>query len=621
MRLGATRARSSPASAVALRPAGLARPRARRTSPRPAVVQTAVLGAGLAAVAGVAVAHSPYFRHPAGQGALYGALIAGMTTVACVALHRGIERRMWLVVLTLALYSATALDTLATPGLDVLGQVAWAAVLVVAVYILLSFPEGRLPDQLARGVVAMTGLAAVLVWGALLATAERLPEFMPASQCDDGCPRNPVRFLGGSATVGDALAVASWSVTAGALIAVGVALTFRMRTAPSISRRTTGPILVAVLPVAATFAAAAVARAGGAAPATLERLGWFSTATSLTIPCAFLAGMLGARVFAGGALERLVARLSVGARDVDANRVLAEALGDPSLTVAFWRVQRSEYVDARGHPVQPPTGGTGRSTTIVRQDGDPLAMIVHDAALDAEPGLVGAAGGAALMMLENARLQADLRASIADLQASRARLASAADAGRREIERNLHDGAQQRLVALRMRLAEAEAQAVSDDELRRSLGELGTDTEETIDELRSLAHGVYPAVLVDHGLASALTSVARRSPLPVRVETALPGRLAPAIEAAVYFCCLEAIQNAAKHAGASATVTVSVRAHAGRVAFEIRDDGVGFDVHDVHGGHGLTNLQDRVAAIGGNVHVASGQGAGTTVRGDVPATA
>ena len=202
--------------------------------------------------------------------------------------------------------------------------------------------------------------------------------------------------------------------------------------------------------VAATFAAAAVSRANGAAPATLERLGWFSTATSLTVPCAFLVGMLGARVFAGGALERLVARLSAGAVDVDVRRVLADALGDPSLTVAFWRPQRGEYVDARGHPVQPPAGTAGRSATIVRQDGAPLAMIVHDAALDAEPGLVGAAGGAALMMLENARLEADLRASVADLQASRARLASAADAGRREIERDLHDGAQQRLVALRI---------------------------------------------------------------------------------------------------------------------------------------------------------------------------
>jgi signal transduction histidine kinase len=620
MRPRGTRVPLSPGSDVALRSAAFARPRPRRAGAHPAVVQTAVLGTGLAAGAGVTVAHSPYLQHPAVQGVLYGALIAAMTTVACVALHRGIERRLWLVLLTLALYSATTLDTLATPGLDALGQIAWAAVLVVAVYILLSFPEGRLPDQVARGVVAMTALASVVVWGALLATAERLPEFMPAARCKDECPRNPVRILGGDATVGDALAVASWSVTAGALMAVAVALTVRLRTAPSISRRTTSPILVAVLAVAGTFAAAAVARAGGAAPATLERLGWFSTATSLTIPCAFLAGMLGARVFAGGALERLVARLSAGTRDLDARRLLADALGDPSLTVAFWRPQRGEYVDERGHPVQPPTAATGRSATIVRQDGDPLAMIVHDAALDAEPGLVGAAAGAALMMLENARLEADLRASVADLRASRARLASAADAGRREIERNLHDGAQQRLVALRMRLADAEAQVVSDDGLRRSLGELGADTEETIDELRSLAHGVYPAVLVDHGLASALTSVAGRSPVPVRVETVLPGRFAPAIEAAVYFCCLEAIQNAAKHAGVGARVTVSVRAHAGRVGFEIRDDGVGFEVHDVRGGHGLTNLRDRVAAVGGDVHVASGHGAGTTVRGDVPAT-
>ena len=501
MRPRGTRVLSSPGSDVALRAAVFARPRPTPAGPRPAVVRTALAGSGLAAAAGVVVARSAYLPHPVLEGVLYGALIAAMTAVACVALHRGIERRQWLVLLTLAVYSATALDTLATPGLDALGQIAWPAVLVVAVYILLSFPEGRLPDRVARGVVRATALGAILVWGALLATAERLPEFMPSANCHGGCPPNPVRIVEAGAAVGDALAVASWSLTAGALIAVAVALTFRMRTAPAIGRRTTSPILVSVLAVAGTFAASAVARAGGAAPATLERLGWFSTATTLTIPCAFLAGMLGARVFAGGALERLVARLSAGPLDLDARRVLADALGDPSLTVAFWRPQRSEYVDGGGHPVQPPAGTTGRSATIVRQDGDPLAMIVHDPALNAEPGLVGAAGGAALMMLENARLEADLRASVADLRASRARLATAADAGRREIERNLHDGAQQRLVALRMRLADAEAQAASDDELRRSLGELGADTEETIDELRSLAHGVYPAVLVDHGLA------------------------------------------------------------------------------------------------------------------------
>jgi signal transduction histidine kinase len=132
---------------------------------------------------------------------------------------------------------------------------------------------------------------------------------------------------------------------------------------------------------------------------------------------------------------------------------------------------------------------------------------------------------------------------------------------------------------------------------------------------------VYPAVLVDYGLAPALASVASRSPLPIDLDAALTERFAPEVEAAVYFCCVEAIQNAAKHAGPGATVTASARAHAGRVIFEIRDDGAGFDLDDAHGGQGLTNLRDRVAAVAGTVRVASSRGGGTTVRGDVPARA
>jgi signal transduction histidine kinase len=619
MRPGGTHVHSSPASDVALRSAAIARPRAGPAASRPAVVQAALAGTGLAAAAGVVTAQSPYLNHPALSGLLCAALIAAMTAVGCVALYRGVERRLWLVLLTLGVYSATTLDTMRAPALDAVGQIAWASVLVVAVYVLLSFPEGRLADPAARAVVALTAAAAFVVWGALLATAERLPEFIPTARCDGECPHNPVRIVHGGEALTDVLAFASWWLTAGALIAVAVVLTSRLRRATSIGRRTTIPILASVLAVAGALTTAAVSRGGGADPTTLERLGWFCTATALTVPCAFLVGMVGARVFAGGALERLVARLSGGTDDANIRGILADALGDPSLTVAFWRPQRGDYIDAGGHPVQPPSGRAGRSATVVRQGGAPLAMIVHDAALDAEPRLVAAAGGAALMMLENARLEADLRASVADLRASRARLTQAADAGRREIERDLHDGAQQRLVALRMRLAAAEAEAAPDGELSRSLGELGADAEATLDELRSLAHGVYPAVLVDYGLAAALASVASRSPLPVHVDIALARRFAPEIEAAVYFCCLEAIQNAAKHAGRGATVSVTVCVHAGRLVFEVRDDGVGFDVDNVHGGHGLTNLHDRVAAVAGAVHIASGHGDGTTVRGDVPA--
>jgi signal transduction histidine kinase len=620
MKPGGTHVQTSPESDVALRPpAALAWARAGRRPAGSAVVQTAVLGSGLAVAGGLVTAHSAYVARPVISGLSSAAVIAGMTAVGCIALHRGIERRLWLVLVALGLYAATTLDATSAPVLDAVGHMAWAGVLVIAVYVLLSFSERRLPDKSARALVIVTAVASAAVWGALLATAERLPEFLPTARCDAACPHNPLRIVHGGPALTDALGVATWWLTATALVGVAVALACRLPRASSISRRATFPILASVIAVAAPLAAAAVARASGGSPSSLERLGSIWAVTVLAVPCAFLVAMLGARVFAGGALERLVDRLSAGAADVSVRGILAEALGDPSLTVAFRRSEQDEFVDAGGRVVPPPVATPSRSVTAVRRDGAPLAVIVHDAALDVEPGLVSSAGGAALMMLENERLEADLRASAVDLRASRARLARAADAGRREIERDLHDGAQRRLVSLRLKLADAEAHAASDDDLRRSLGELGADAEATLEELRSLARGVYPAVLVDHGLAHALTSVANRAPLPVRVEAAALGRLPPEIEATVYFCCLEAIQNAAKHAGSGAAVTVSVRAHSGRVVFEVRDDGVGFDADAVPAGQGLTNLGDRVATVAGTVHIASSAGHGTTVCGDLPA--
>ena len=277
---------SSPGSDVALRSAAFARPRPRPAGPRPAVVQTAVAGAALAAAAGVVVAPQPLPPpSSASRGCCTAALIAAMTV--------GRVRRAapW--------HRAPAVAGPAHAG-ALLGdgpRHRWRRPA--------SMPSGRShgrrcswspstsccpfrragsPIGSHAGSSPPTALGAVLVWGALLATAERLPEFMPSASCQGGCPRNPLRIVGGGAALGDALAVASWSLTAGALIAVAVALTFRMRTASAIGRRTTSPILVSVLAVAGTFAAAAVARAGGAAPATLERLGWFSTATTLTDP-------------------------------------------------------------------------------------------------------------------------------------------------------------------------------------------------------------------------------------------------------------------------------------------------------------------------------------------------
>jgi signal transduction histidine kinase len=208
----------------------------------------------------------------------------------------------------------------------------------------------------------------------------------------------------------------------------------------------------------------------------------------------------------------------------------------------------------------------------------------------------------------------DLRRTNAELRASRARLVAAADAERRRIERDLHDGAQQHLVALAVNLRLARDVATEDlGAVDALLERLGDDVREAIQQVRSLAHGIYPPLLVDAGLGEALRAVAARSAQPVTVEAQL-GRHDAEVEAAVYFCCLEAIQNAAKHAP-DAAVIVRLWEDGGVVRFEVADDGPGFDPAGVQAGHGFQNMGDRLGAIGGSVTWESVPGHGARVRG------
>jgi len=214
-----------------------------------------------------------------------------------------------------------------------------------------------------------------------------------------------------------------------------------------------------------------------------------------------------------------------------------------------------------------------------------------------------------------------LRQRAAELQASRGRLVAAADAERRRIERNLHDGAQQHLVALSVKVRLLEQFAERDPERARSLlNQLQEDVGSAIEELRSLAHGIYPPLLSSAGLPVAMSAACRRAPLPATVEADGVGRHAPEIEAAVYFCCLEAMQNAAKHAGPGATARVRIWEDAGSLLFEVCDDGAGFETNGLADGAGLTNMRDRLGAVGGTLRVQS-DGHGTRIHGVVPASA
>ena len=230
--------------------------------------------------------------------------------------------------------------------------------------------------------------------------------------------------------------------------------------------------------------------------------------------------------------------------------LLAESLGDRSVAIAYWLPDREAFVDEAGHPVALPEPGSGRAWTAVEQDGRRVAAIVHDAALDTSPELVEAAAAASSLAIDNERLKADLRARVEDLRVSRLRIVEAADEARRRIERDLHDGAQQQLLALALELRVLRS-SISDPEAGPLVDGLAVRLEAALSDLRELARGIHPAILTRSGLDPAIAALAARSPVPVDVQSAIDGRLAPAVEAAAYFVVAEALTNVARYAEAA----------------------------------------------------------------------
>jgi signal transduction histidine kinase len=248
--------------------------------------------------------------------------------------------------------------------------------------------------------------------------------------------------------------------------------------------------------------------------------------------------------------------------------------------------------------------------TLTKRSGESLSPL--------EQKLVADLAGQAGLLLKNAGLTADLQARLEELRASRQRLVTAQDEERRRIERNLHDGAQQHLVALKVKLGLLEVLTRKDpDKAAELAGQVKGDADEALETLRDLARGIYPPLLAEKGLLVALESQARKAPLPVEVSADGVDRYPQELEAAVYFCCLEALQNVAKYAGAT-RVSVRLWAVNGSLDFAVQDDGAGFDRAMTPPGSGLTNMTDRINALGGTIELISAPGSGTTVSGSLP---
>jgi len=299
----------------------------------------------------------------------------------------------------------------------------------------------------------------------------------------------------------------------------------------------------------------------------------------------------------------------------DLRELLAQALRDPTLSLIYWLPQYGSWADQDGNPTNLPELDNGRRVTIVKQNGEQVAALVYDATLGEEPELVEAVSAAAGIALENGRLEAELRARLQDLQGSRTRAIEAQQNERRRLERNLHDGAQQRLVALALELGLLAEQAESDPATQTRLKSARSELAQSLDELRDIARGLHPAVVSGHGLAVALESLVAAMPFEVQLTTDGLPRLPEQVEVAAYYVVSESLTNAAKHAQAS-RVSVDVGVAEDSMIVEVVDNGIGGA--DSERGTGLRGLADRVEALDGRLRIWSPAGKGTRVRAELP---
>jgi signal transduction histidine kinase len=330
-------------------------------------------------------------------------------------------------------------------------------------------------------------------------------------------------------------------------------------------------------------------------------------------PVAFLFGLLDERL-GRSAVGDLMLELRRELPPRELRDALARALKDASLMLAFWLPDFHTYVDLDGRPVDL-SQAAGRSATVLDRNGSRVAALVHDKTLDDEPELLEAVGAAAGISLENARLQAELKARLVELQGSRARVIEVGQKERQRLERNLHDGAQQRLIALSLQLSLLEQRHRDEPEVRAELDQARREIALSLEELRDVARGIHPAVLTGHGLKVALESLAARAALPVRLTVDVEQRLPERVEVAAYYVVSESLVNIGKHAHAR-DASVRVAKSNSSLVVEVVDDGVGGA--NTEGGSGIRGLADRVEALGGRLRVWTPRGGGTRVEAEIP---
>jgi signal transduction histidine kinase len=589
----------------------------RRTGGDAAIV---AVGAVLCGIAAWVTAAGSSAQHDWLEALVRAAAVAAPIGVGVYARRRPASVRFGnLLVATGAVWFVTTLSESSDPVLYSVARIAGWCFEPLLIYTVLAFPTGRLRGRADRWLVGTSAAIAACLYLPSVLLVDRFPEPSPWSTCSAGCPDNALMLLGSEpAFVEDVLLPVREILTGLIFAAVCVRLAQRLLSSSALMHRTLAPVLVVAIARFAAFAAALLLRRAAPDSEVLDVAVWALALTLVLLSGAFLVGLARWHLFIATAVQHLAGRLAEHPGPGELQSALAETFDDPGLEIVYpsdagvWRTGTGEAVGT-------PRNGSGRWLTEVYDDGRAIAGIIHSDTLADETAFVDAARAYAVLTLDNRRLGDEAAALLEEVRQSRARIQASADDERRRVERDLHDGAQQRLVALRIKL-ELAAERIDGRDHRSAqvIRELGGEVDLALDEIRSLARGIYPSPLADRGLAEALRSAALQAALPATVlATTTRDRYQREVESAAYFCCLEAMQNAAKHAQRARALVIELTDN-GVLQFEVRDDGEGFDPDAVEAGFGLTSMRDRLAAVGGDLLIVSSPGRGTRVVGRIP---
>jgi len=485
---------------------------------------------------------------------------------------------------------------------------------VILAFVVLTVPGDRFRSRFDRAVVIL--LFATMA----LRTIWRLIGTQPGVGTGNGpdAPGNPLllipdgrQFIAGDVALSFLVGVALWIVAAAALR--------RLAQSRRGARRVTDPLLIGGAlwaGLAGLYAMSVfVADHLGVQIVPADGPGWtFQYIVRVLGPLGLLLGIVRLRGASSAAAE-LLAGDDRPPRVAELEQALAQALGDPDVRLLYATADGG-WSSVSGDAATLPALDSGRAATILEADGRVTGAVVHDDTLLDDPDAIRTVAAVVRLAVENERLQDDLRTRLEEVRASRARIVEAGDTERRRVERDLHDGAQQRLVALAVSLRTIRTRLgpAASDEVAAELDAASNEVRAAIAELRELTQGLDPAILREAGLGAAVRSLADRSPVPVTVDLDLEGRMPQRVETAAYFVASEALANVAKHAQASAVV-VRGRAVDGRFEMEVEDDGVGGANIE---GTGLRGLVDRIAAVDGTLTVSAPHGRGTNLQVTIP---